>query len=165
MGVMEAFSINIPTFCYSWSLGHIFNLPSKTMLFRQLSRKTWIRISRWIFLIWIDMGNGEHWTEDGPTNVFPFVRSNHRQSEWAVLVSYYIPEMDNFAQFALVCMKQLPKDHDNDSMQFQFLKTYSLPYSYVSWTSRAHRRLFSSLLCLYLDTFCFETTPITPTIR
>ncbi|SAM04783.1 hypothetical protein [Absidia glauca] len=53
------------------------------------------------------------------------------QSEWAVLVSYYIPEMDNFSQFALVCMKQLPKDHDSDSMPFQFLKTYSLPYSYI----------------------------------
>ncbi|KAI8340022.1 hypothetical protein BC941DRAFT_419206 [Chlamydoabsidia padenii] len=71
-----------------------------------------------------------------PKNLTPNMKvdlldmDKYGQSGWAVLVSYTIPEMGDFAQFALVCMNQLPKEQDNN-MPFQLLQSYSLPYSII----------------------------------
>ncbi|CAO3597845.1 unnamed protein product [Absidia cylindrospora] len=59
------------------------------------------------------------------------------QSEWVVLVSYTIPEMGEFAQFALVCMQQIhltQPQKNNDNIPFKFINTYSLPYSVIPST-------------------------------
>ncbi|KAI8096810.1 uncharacterized protein BX664DRAFT_324933 [Halteromyces radiatus] len=53
------------------------------------------------------------------------------ESDWAVLVSYSVPEMGRFSQYAVIGMKQQSTMKQDDQTPYIFTNAYSLPYSTV----------------------------------